>query len=381
MGASAAFFVTSALKVANFGSLLTVGFSYGFGIILAIVICVRCCRRFEYGFADSLSLSSQGPASGGHLSPCYTIAFWLFKGTSHSRSLFRRCSQSPGFPAKKVPFYIGAQIFGAFLGALTVYGVYKQVSRSCLPLVDPADETSVATRRDHSSPHGCRRSRSHLYSARGEPLSTLSRQTGLTHCFAACRTLRSRHQPRPKALLRLPQRVHRQHRPLHRRLLRPRLEQRLCPILLCSLPHRTRSSLPLSPFRSLTSLSGLHGDDLGLRCRFYRSQYRSRPRRSVRRSLLLGRQRLLPSEIHRSRLPCASLLPLPPRADPTIVTNILATLIGAAIQTLLLSDSARPTVTKLPDPEGPSLRAITRDAPSMRAISREEKGSKDSHRE
>lgn len=57
------------------------------------------------------------------------------------------------------------------------------------------------------------------------------------------------------------------------------------------------------------------------------------------------------------------------------LVNILATPLGAAIQLGLLSDSARPTVTNLPDPEGPSLRVLTRDAPSLRALSRDQEKS------
>ncbi|CEQ41292.1 SPOSA6832_03008 [Sporobolomyces salmonicolor] len=63
IGASAAFLVTTAAKESGYGSLLTIA-----------------------------------------------IAFWLFKG----------------FPARKVPFYIVSQIFGGFLAAVFVYGIYKQ---------------------------------------------------------------------------------------------------------------------------------------------------------------------------------------------------------------------------------------------------------------
>lgn len=74
------------------------------------------------------------------------------------------------------------------------------------------------------------------------------------------------------------------------------------------------------------------------------------------------------------------------------LTNILATLVGASmswitprarytadaraaavIQTCLISDSARPITNNLPDPEGPSLRAISRGDASMRVITRDEK--------
>ena len=46
------------------------------------------------------------------------------------------------------------------------------------------------------------------------------------------------------------------------------------------------------------------------------------------------------------------------------LTNLIATPIGAAIQTFLLSDSARPLVSLPPNPDGPSLRVLTRDEPT-----------------
>lgn len=85
LGASAAFFITSVAKEEGYGSLLTVGVCYGLGIAFGVII--------------------SSAVSGGHLSPCFTIAFWLYKG----------------FPARKVPFYILSQIFGAFIAALVVY--------------------------------------------------------------------------------------------------------------------------------------------------------------------------------------------------------------------------------------------------------------------
>ncbi|KAG8998602.1 hypothetical protein FRB94_001380 [Tulasnella sp. JGI-2019a] len=90
MGASAAFFVTTAAKETGFGSLFTIGWAYGLGIAFGILV--------------------SGPTSGSHLSPGYTIAFAIFKG----------------FPWRKVPQYIIAQILGAFIGSLAVYGIYRQ---------------------------------------------------------------------------------------------------------------------------------------------------------------------------------------------------------------------------------------------------------------
>ncbi|KAG8995517.1 hypothetical protein FRB94_009109 [Tulasnella sp. JGI-2019a] len=90
LGAGAAFSTTASAGVSGFGSLFSIGWAYGIGITLSIMIA--------------------GPTSGSHLNPAYTIAFAIFKG----------------FPWKKVPQYIISQIFGAFLAALVVYGAYKQ---------------------------------------------------------------------------------------------------------------------------------------------------------------------------------------------------------------------------------------------------------------
>ncbi len=74
----------------SYGNLLTIGLCYGLGIAFGIIVAT--------------------PTSGGHLSPCFTLAFWLFKG----------------FPARKVPFYILAQIAGAFVACLVAYWQYRQ---------------------------------------------------------------------------------------------------------------------------------------------------------------------------------------------------------------------------------------------------------------
>ncbi|SCZ89998.1 BZ3500_MvSof-1268-A1-R1_Chr9g10669 [Microbotryum saponariae] len=112
LGSSAAFFLSTVAKEAGFGSLLTIGFAYGGGIVFALV---AVCST-----------------SGGHLSPSYTIAFAVFKG----------------FPWRKVPFYLLAQILGAFLGALAVYGVYKQEfdqAYAGFKALGPAGEAAIFT--------------------------------------------------------------------------------------------------------------------------------------------------------------------------------------------------------------------------------------------
>jgi glycerol uptake facilitator protein len=62
-----------------------------------------------WGFAVAFAVYVVGGISGAHINPAVTVAFALRRG----------------FPWRKVPSYIGAQLIGAFLGALLVYIVYK----------------------------------------------------------------------------------------------------------------------------------------------------------------------------------------------------------------------------------------------------------------
>lgn len=76
------------LPVSVFGSFFQTGWCFGFGIAFAIITCAA--------------------TSGGHFNPCVTIAFAVWHN----------------FPLKKVPMYIISQIFGAFIAALVVMGIY-----------------------------------------------------------------------------------------------------------------------------------------------------------------------------------------------------------------------------------------------------------------
>jgi glycerol uptake facilitator protein len=62
-----------------------------------------------WGFAVAFAIYVAGGVSGAHLNPAVTIAL----------------AARRGFPGRKVPAYIVAQVVGAFLGALLVYIVYK----------------------------------------------------------------------------------------------------------------------------------------------------------------------------------------------------------------------------------------------------------------
>jgi glycerol uptake facilitator protein len=62
-----------------------------------------------WGLAVAFGVYVAGGISGAHINPAVTVAF----------------AARRGFPWRKVPGYIAAQLVGAFLGALLVYVVYK----------------------------------------------------------------------------------------------------------------------------------------------------------------------------------------------------------------------------------------------------------------
>jgi len=64
---------------------------------------------FGWGLAVAFGVYVAGGVSGAHINPAVTLAF----------------AARRGFPWRKVPGYIAAQMLGAFLGALLVYIVYK----------------------------------------------------------------------------------------------------------------------------------------------------------------------------------------------------------------------------------------------------------------
>jgi len=71
-----------------FGSIFQIGWAYAIGIAFAIITCAA--------------------TSGGHFNPAITICFAVWQG----------------FPWKKVPYYIFAQILGSFLAGLLLVGQY-----------------------------------------------------------------------------------------------------------------------------------------------------------------------------------------------------------------------------------------------------------------
>ncbi|KAI9850004.1 MAG: hypothetical protein M1838_006206 [Thelocarpon superellum] len=87
--ASTAAFLTNTGNPA-YSSFFQIGWAYAIGIAFAIITCA--------------------PTSGGHFNPAITICFCIWNG----------------FPWRKAPYYIFAQIFGSFVAALLLVGQYWQ---------------------------------------------------------------------------------------------------------------------------------------------------------------------------------------------------------------------------------------------------------------
>ncbi|KAG2230314.1 hypothetical protein INT48_002739 [Thamnidium elegans] len=77
------------LHISPHRSWLTVSFGSGLSVLVAVCIA--------------------GHVSGAHINPAVTITFWAFSG----------------FPTRKVPIYILAQILGAFTGAALLYSIIE----------------------------------------------------------------------------------------------------------------------------------------------------------------------------------------------------------------------------------------------------------------
>lgn len=102
--ANAAAPATTAPNAAVYGSILNVAFAFGFGIAFAII--------------------TSASVSGGHFNPAITVCFVIFQG----------------FPIRKAIRYIFAQIFGAFLAGLFIYGMWHQQIAAVLAEGVPAEE-------------------------------------------------------------------------------------------------------------------------------------------------------------------------------------------------------------------------------------------------
>ncbi|CAD0115210.1 unnamed protein product [Aureobasidium uvarum] len=64
---------------------------------------------WSWGFGTMTGIYISGGVSGGHLNPAITIMLYVFRG----------------FPKKRIPVYIVAQLLGAYIGSLVAYGIYR----------------------------------------------------------------------------------------------------------------------------------------------------------------------------------------------------------------------------------------------------------------
>ncbi|MCC6144593.1 MAG: aquaporin, partial [Candidatus Hydrogenedentes bacterium] len=61
-----------------------------------------------WGVAIALAIYATSAVSGTHINPAITVAFVCFRA----------------FPLRKAPYYIGAQIAGAFIAAATLHALF-----------------------------------------------------------------------------------------------------------------------------------------------------------------------------------------------------------------------------------------------------------------
>lgn len=65
---------------------------------------------WAWGLATMVGIYISGGISGGHLNPAISVTLWVYRG----------------FPARKIPIYVFAQVLGAFIAALIAFGVYQE---------------------------------------------------------------------------------------------------------------------------------------------------------------------------------------------------------------------------------------------------------------
>lgn len=86
---------------------------FGTGCVAALTVAGASFGLWEisiiWGIGVSMAIYLTAGVSGAHLNPAVSVALWLFAG----------------FEKRKLPFYILAQIAGAFCGALLVYTLYS----------------------------------------------------------------------------------------------------------------------------------------------------------------------------------------------------------------------------------------------------------------
>ncbi|GIK05244.1 hypothetical protein Aspvir_009348 [Aspergillus viridinutans] len=101
---------------------LTVGLSADLSVTLAGAGNPNT-TAWAWGFAAMMAIYISGGVSGAHLNPTITIMLWFYRG----------------FPKRKMPAYFAAQYLGAFIAALSVYGLYYHSIQHYLSTNAPTD--------------------------------------------------------------------------------------------------------------------------------------------------------------------------------------------------------------------------------------------------
>lgn len=94
---------------------VTVQLTLGFSSDLVITLSKNSAGNeattdWAWGLATMIGIYIAGGISGAHLNPAISIMLWIYRG----------------FPLRKVPIYIFAQVLGAFIAALITFGLFRQ---------------------------------------------------------------------------------------------------------------------------------------------------------------------------------------------------------------------------------------------------------------
>ncbi|OAL36967.1 hypothetical protein AYO20_03736 [Fonsecaea nubica] len=93
---------------------IMVQYTLGFSANLSMTVSrgaagVNDTGTWAWGFATMLAIYIAGGISGAHLNPAISLMLYIYRG----------------FPLRKIPVYVAAQMLGAFLAALVAFGIFQ----------------------------------------------------------------------------------------------------------------------------------------------------------------------------------------------------------------------------------------------------------------